>query len=163
MKKTPEGWPRISASLFYDDAGKAIDWLCRAFGFEVRLKVEGDEDVIQHSELTFGDGLIMVSTAGRQNPERGAYPFKSPRSLGGASTAALAIFVDDADAHCERARKAGAKIVDEPSTSDYGDDYWSDRSYRAEDPEGHQWWFMQRLRDQPRERVAPGTTVKHGG
>ena len=147
MKESPEGWPRISASLFYDDAANAIDWLCRAFGFEVRLKVEGEDGRIEHSELTFGDGLVMVSTAGRQNPTRSPYPFKSPRSLGGVSTAALAAYVDDVEAHCERARKAGAKILDEPTTSDYGDDYWSDRSYRAEDPEGHQWWFMQRLRD----------------
>ncbi len=41
MKPTPSGWPRLSSSVFYDDPRAAIDWLCRAFGFEVRLKVEG--------------------------------------------------------------------------------------------------------------------------
>src|SRR5690606_37481574 len=65
-KPAPAGWPRISSAVFYDDAARAIDWLCAAFGFEVRLKVEGDGGRIEHSELTFGDGLIMVgSTGGR--------------------------------------------------------------------------------------------------
>ena len=39
MKPTPPGWPRISTALYYDDAAEAIDWLCKAFGFELRLKV----------------------------------------------------------------------------------------------------------------------------
>lgn len=71
----------------------------------------------------------------------------SPRSIDGNCTQAVCIFVDDVDAHCERARKAGAKIVDEPATTDHGEDYWSDRAYRALDPDGHPWWCLQRLRD----------------
>ena len=59
----------------------------------------------------------------------------------------MMIYVDDADAHCARARAAGAKIVDEPSVHDYGRDYWADRSYGAADPEGHVWWITQRLRN----------------
>lgn len=38
MRSTPAGWPRISTALYYQDPAKAIDWLCRAFGFEVRLR-----------------------------------------------------------------------------------------------------------------------------
>ena len=150
MKPTPAGWPRLSASVFYDDPRAAIDWLCKAFGFEVRLKVEGDDGTIHHSELVFGEALVMVGGTGRADPGKEAYQKNqvSPRSLNGAVTAALCLFVDDADAHCARSRAAGAEIFYEPATSDYGDDYWSDRSYGARDPEGHQWWFMQRLRDQ---------------
>ena len=48
-----------------------------------------------------------------------------------------------------RARAAGAMIFAEPEEHDYGADYWSDRSYGAVDPEGHHWWFTQRLRDRP--------------
>jgi uncharacterized glyoxalase superfamily protein PhnB len=147
MKKTPQGWPRISSSLFYDDAAAAIDWLCHAFGFEVRLRIEGEGGRIEHSELTFGEGLIGVSSTGTK-PGRGhPLPCKSPRELGGSNTQVLCVIVDDADEHCARARAAGAKIVDEPETHDYGDDYWADRSYRAEDLEGHHWWFMHRVRD----------------
>jgi len=144
MKPAPKDWPRISSSLFYDDAPAAIDWLCKAFGFEVRLKVEGEGGRIEHSELTFGDGLIMVgSTDGEKHP---GVIRKSPRSLGGANTQSVFVYVDDADAHCERAKAAGAKITREPVTSDYGDDYWSDRSYGCLDPEGHHWWFAHRIK-----------------
>src|SRR5256885_12656457 len=47
-------------------------------------------------------------------------------------------------AHCARARAAGARIVAEPKTTDYGEDYWTDRGYEAEDLGGHRWWFYQR-------------------
>ena len=57
------------------------------------------------------------------------------------------VFVDDVDAHCARARAAGARIADEPKVHDYGEDYWADRSYGAVDPEGHLWWFTQRVRE----------------
>lgn len=147
MKPSPKGWPRISASVFYDDPRAAIDWLCRAFGFEVRVKVEGEGGQIVHSELTLGDGLIMVGAAGGKSGRKVPVPAKSPRSLGGSVTQALFAYVDDADAHCARARQAGAKILEEPETTDYGAEYWSDRTYRAEDLEGHQWWFAHRVRD----------------
>jgi uncharacterized glyoxalase superfamily protein PhnB len=77
--------------------------------------------------------------------------YASPLDLGDRINQALCMFVDDADAHCAHARARGATIISEPSTHDYGDDYWSDRSYGANDCEGHQWWFMQRLRaEKPR-------------
>jgi len=149
MKPTPAGWPRLSVSVFYDDPHAAITWLCQAFGFEVRLKVEGEDGVIHHSELCFGEALVMVAGTQGQEPWQSSY--RSPRALGGAITQALALFVDDVDAHHAHAVAAGAKIIREPSTSDYGDDYWTDRSYGALDLEGHLWWFMQRLRG-PGER-----------
>ena len=145
--KLPKDWPRLSSAVFYDDPARAIDWLCEAFGFEVRIKVEGEGGRIEHSELTVNEGLIMVGgTDG--TPGRPPVPCRSPKSIQGANTQSLCIIVDDADAHCARARAAGAKITSQPQTVDYGEEYWSDRSYRAEDPEGHQWWFIQRVRDQ---------------
>ena len=147
MKPTPKGWPRISSAVFYDDAGAAIDWLCRAFGFEVRIRVDGENGRVEHSELTFGDdGLVMVGSSGGRSDRAVPLPCKSPKSLDGANTQALCLYVDDADTHCERARSAGAVIVEEPKTTDHGPEYWADRTYRAVDPEGHHWWFMQRVR-----------------
>jgi uncharacterized glyoxalase superfamily protein PhnB len=145
MKPTPPGWPRMSSAVFYQDAAKAIDWLCKAFGFEVRLKVEGDGGAIMHSELQLGpDGLIMVGS--EETPHRPeATHRKSPRSLGGANTQSVMAYVDDVDAHSARAREQGAIITNEPKTTDYGEDYWMDRSYEAVDPEGHHWWFVQRI------------------
>jgi len=140
MKPAPTGWPRISPSLFYDEPRAAIDWLCNAFGFEVRLLVEGDGGAVEHSELTYGDGVVMVS---RTKPDK--FPsLKTPRQAGG-NTQSLMIYVDDVEAHCKRAREAGATIVREPETHDYGGDYWADRGYECRDPGGHHWWIMQRL------------------
>jgi uncharacterized glyoxalase superfamily protein PhnB len=150
----PPGWPQIAASLFYRDPARAIDWLADAFGFEVRLKVEGEPGQIVHSELVYGQGMIMVSgahaagdvvEAGREWKAGHA----SPLDLGGRVNQSLCMFVDDAEAHCANARAHGAEIFSEPAVHDYGDDYWSDRSYGARDLEGHPWWFMQRLRHAP--------------
>jgi len=148
MKQPPEGWPRISSAVFYDDAAAAIDWLCDAFAFEVRLRIEGEGGRIEHSELTYGEGLIMVGSTGGREDRPTPLPCASPRAVGGKNTQMLCVCVEDAEAHCERARKAGAKILDEPTVTDYGEDYWADKTYRAEDPEGHQWYFMQRVRDE---------------
>ncbi len=143
MKNPPEGWPRISSALFYDDAAAAIDWLTRAFGFAVQERVEDEQGRIVHSQLVLDGGLIMVGQTGLQ-PDR-TYQ-QSPQAVAGANTQSLAVYVDDADAHCERARAAGAAITIEPATQDYGEGYWVDRSYGARDLEGHHWWFLQRLR-----------------
>ena len=73
MKSPPAGWPRISSAVFYEDPAKAIDWLAKAFGFEVQVKVEGDDGTIVHSQLVFGGGLVMVGGAGpttRTSPTR---------------------------------------------------------------------------------------------
>jgi uncharacterized glyoxalase superfamily protein PhnB len=144
MKATPPGWPRISTALYYDDASKAIDWLCEAFGFEVQIKVEGDGGRVEHSELVFGGGLIMVGDT-RGKSEKMPYA-RSPSQVGGSNTQNMMVYVDDVEAHCARARAAGAKIVTEIQTVDYGEEYWTDRGYACEDVGGHHWWFYQRLR-----------------
>jgi uncharacterized glyoxalase superfamily protein PhnB len=146
MKSAPQGWPRISSSLCYDDASEAIDWLCRVFGFEVRLKVEGEAGQIVHSELVYGDGVVMVGSIGKKSHRADAMWRRSPREVGGANTQSLMVYVDDVDAHCAMTRAAGATIVSDPKTSDYGEAYWTDRSYQVEDIGGHHWWFVQRLR-----------------
>jgi uncharacterized glyoxalase superfamily protein PhnB len=149
VKPTPSDWPRFSSSLFYQDAATAIDWLCDAFGFEVRLKVEGEHGRIEHSELTYGEGLVMVSQEDPGSARTWKRSMRSPRSLGGMTTQSIMIFVDDVDAHCAHARARGAQIVEEPTLHDYGEDYWADRSYGAVDPEGHLWWMTQRIRNPP--------------
>jgi uncharacterized glyoxalase superfamily protein PhnB len=160
MNKLPRGWPRIAVAAFYDDAGAAIDWLVKTFGFEVVLRIEGEGGRIEHSELAFGnegEAMIMVGSSGGKGEgtdPSGAHR-QSPRAVGGVNTQSMCVTVDDVDAHFARARAAGATIVKEPTTSDYGEDYWVDRSYEAVDLEGHHWWFMQRLRE-------PKTKTKQG-
>lgn len=149
MKPTPPGWPRISTAVYYENAAEAIDWLCRAFGFEVRLKVEGEGGRIEHSELVYGEGLVMVSESTR----REKMPYRrAPGEVGGVNTQNMMVYVDDIEAHCKRAREAGAVIVKEPETTDYGPEYWTDRGYECRDLGGHHWWFYQRLRN-PNEKA----------
>ena len=120
MKDTPKGWPRISSAFFYDDAKAAIAWLVRVFGFEVRLLVEGENGRVEHSELTYGDGLVMVGTTGGKSSRDVPLPCASPRAVGGSNTQALCVFVDDVDAHCAHARAEGA-------TKRYGSELALDR------------------------------------
>jgi uncharacterized glyoxalase superfamily protein PhnB/DNA-binding XRE family transcriptional regulator len=132
VKPPPEKWPRIAPAVFYVDPNAAIDWLERAFGFEARLKVPGADGRIMHSELELHEGVIMVAGSWADR-------FKSPREVGGMNTISLTCFVEDVDEHFERARKAGAKIMQEP------DNAHGMRRYRAQDPEGHEWCFCEHL------------------
>jgi len=125
--------PRLPSNLYptltYDDAPAAIEWLCRAFGFERRLVVPGAEGRVMHSELTLGPGVIMVSSP------KAEFRRVGPRRLDGASSG-MCVRVEDPDAHCARARAAGAKIVRELADEEYGS-----RGYMAEDLEGYSWYF----------------------
>jgi uncharacterized glyoxalase superfamily protein PhnB len=117
-------------SLFYKDAPAAIDWLCRAFGFELLMSVPGTGDrEIAHSELRLGDGIIM---AGSADKERGML---SPSDLL-AINQGLYVYVEDVDGLFARAKAAGAIVEQEPEDPDYGG-----RTCGLRDPEGHRWWF----------------------
>jgi uncharacterized glyoxalase superfamily protein PhnB len=146
MNPTPSDWPRMSSAVVYQNAAAAIDWLCDAFGFEVRITVEGDNGRIEHSELTYGEGLIMVAQEDPQSARSWKRALRSPKSLEGANTQSIMFFVDDAQAHCAHARSRGARIATEPTAINYGEAYWEDLSYCALDPEDHIWWITQRLR-----------------
>src|SRR5271155_3958549 len=136
MRPTPKGWPRLSTAIYYDDAAGAIDWLCQAFGFEVRLKVEGDGGRIEHSELLYGEALIMVAQSGTR-PRHPKFPRgASPRSIDEANTQSVMLCVDSVDERCLRSRAAGATVIEEPTLHDYGAEHWADRSYGALDVEG---------------------------
>jgi len=119
----------IYPSLTYADAAAAIEFLCRAFGFERRLVVPRDDGGVLHSELSLGTSVVMVSSP---RPEDGRRP---PGELGGL-TCTLSLWIDDPDGHCARARAAGAKVVRDLADEEYGG-----RGSVAADPEGHLWYF----------------------
>jgi uncharacterized glyoxalase superfamily protein PhnB len=116
--------------LRYRDAPAAIDWLVKAFGFSEQMVVPGENGTVAHAQLSFGPGVIMLGTA-RDDELR----IKSPRDLGAVS-GGIYVYVEDVEAHCERARAAGAEIVRGLENTDYGS-----REYTARDPEGHLWGF----------------------
>jgi len=149
MKSVPEGWPRLSSAIYYEDAKRAIDWLCAAFGFEVRILVPAEDGSVQHSELIYGDAVIMVCESSKGLAKRFGVASRSPAALKGANTQNLMLYVDDVRSHCARARAEGATITAEPEVHDYGPEYWADRSYGALDLDGHLWWFSERLRNPP--------------
>ncbi len=122
----PASYSRVCPYLNYEDTGAMIDWLAEAFGLVERHR-ESDGETVTHAEMTLGDAVIMMGCPG---PE-----YRNPRSLGQV-TQSLYVFVDDIDAHCDRARRAGAEILEEPADRDYGH-----RRYGAVDPEGHRWYF----------------------
>ena len=147
MKNPPEGWPRISSSLAYDDPGAAIEFLSKAFGFEKRVSYSGEDGQVQHAEMEIGEGLIMLGPSSAEQKRQ------SPASVGGANTQTLMVFVDGVDTHCERARAAGAEITREPE-----DGYYGQRVYGARDPEGHQWFFGEKTREAgPEADLEPDT------
>lgn len=123
---------RIIPAMRYDDAPAAIAWLRDAFGFEEHLVVEGEGDTVAHAQLTLDDGMIMLGSARRD--EHGSLTVQ-PGDAGGV-TQSLYIVVGDVDAHCARARAAGAEIVMEPEEQPYGG-----KLYSCRDPEGHLWNF----------------------
>lgn len=123
----------IHPNLHYRDAHAAIEWLCRTLGFEKRAVHEDGEGGIAHAQLTFGNGLIMLSSArdtvwGRR--------MALPTETGGRVTQCCCLFTADPDAHYAQAVASGAEIVDVLTTQDYGG-----KGYCCRDPEGHLWWI----------------------
>ncbi|RYF95867.1 MAG: VOC family protein [Caulobacteraceae bacterium] len=130
-----EKLPTIGPLLWYQDPRAAIAWLEAAFGFETRLVVDDGKGGVIHSELTLGDGYIMVV-----GPPSGQAA--SPATLSGRSTQSVHIQLEGGlDSRCERARAAGAAIEREPADQPYGD-----RVFTCRDREGHPWSFGQTLR-----------------
>jgi uncharacterized glyoxalase superfamily protein PhnB len=122
----------IIPCLQYGDGHAAIDWLCRAFGFEKHAVHSGPDGTVVHAELRLGPAFVMLGS----NPSTcQTMNWKSPRGAG-CVTQTVYIVVDDPDAHHDRAKAAGAEIVRELNNTDYGS-----REYGARDPEGHLWHF----------------------
>jgi len=132
-------WPSLSSSLCYRDPKAALEWLETAFGFEPTMVILAEDGALMHSQMRYGDGMIMVGNEWSAD-------HSSPANIGGKNTQTIHVQLDaDLDGHCERARAAGAEILQEPETQPYGD-----RTYRARDPEGHIWTFGQTI-----EVIAP--------
>ena len=135
--------PSFASGVIYQDPKAALDCLEKAFGFEPVMVVINEDGTLGHSEMRFGDGLIYVGREWDDN-------HKSPASLRGKNTQSLSVHLPSGlDEHCERARKAGARIVREPV-----DQFYGDRSYMAVDPEGHVWSFSQTIKEMSNEEMA---------
>ena len=124
----------IIPSLRYRDALAAIDWLCGAFGFEKQAVYTDDKGIVQHAQLTFGNGMIMLGSVA--NGSAWGERIAQPDETGGRETQGPCVIVSDCAAHSARAKAAGAHMIDELQTKEYGG-----AGYSCRDPEGHLWWF----------------------
>ena len=127
--------PGVIPQLAYRDIEAALGWLARAFGFREREdgRFVGPDGRVGHAEMDLGNGGFFMMGS------HGGHGLGSPARIGGASQM-LCVFVNDVDAHCARARAAGATI-----RAELEDKFWGDRTYEAVDLEGHVWAFHQRL------------------
>ncbi len=133
--------PTVVPMPTYEDVARASVWLCDAFGFSERERYT-DDGRVTTAVLAAGDGMILLGFA---TPE-----YRSPRAHAEACEQArkwaevpyvidgVLVHVDDAREHYERATRAGATILSELEETDHG------RRYRAADPEGHRWMFVER-------------------
>src|SRR5690606_30919157 len=126
--------PTFGSAIACKDPAAALQWLEQAFGFDVNMMIEDEAGKLVHSAIGLRDGYIMVGDEWAAN-------IKAPASTEGANTQRLSVHLPSGiDAHCERARAAGARITMEPADMAYGA-----RSYLAVDPEGHEWDFSMPL------------------
>ncbi len=127
----------ITPYLLYEDVASALDWLRDAFGFEEVLRFKGESGEVNHAEMRIGGDSLYLGDPGGD--------YRSPKQLGQRSSL-VHVYVDDVDAHFERAKAAGAEIEREPTDQPYGD-----RRYDAYDLEGQLWSFATRGKEVPPE------------
>jgi uncharacterized glyoxalase superfamily protein PhnB len=141
--------PAFIPSIIYKDNSAALEWLQTAFAFEPSEVLTDSQNNIVHAEMTHDDGIIMVGS-------EFATWAKSPESVGGSNTQRVHVrLIHDIDAHCERARRCGAKIAMEPA-----DQFYGDRTYMAIDLEGHHWTFSQAVKQVSTAEMEQATGFK---
>ncbi len=115
--------------VYYPDVRAAVAWLTEAFGFVERTRIgEG-----HRAQMSIGaDGaMIVAEPPGGHRDENRADPSHQ-----------IKLRVDDVEAHFERARRHGARVLEPPTDREYGE-----RDCTVEDLAGHQWQFSQTMRD----------------
>lgn len=133
MNSAKETRSTVIPALSYRDPKRAVEWLCATFGFDRHAVYTGEDGGIEHAQLAFGNGMVMLgpvrdSEFGRQMAQ--------PDQIGGRQTQTTYLVVADVDAHYAHAKGAGAEIVIDIKDEDYGG-----RDYTCRDPEGHMWTF----------------------
>ncbi len=134
--------------VVYQDVADAIAWLTKAFGFTEHYRHGEPGGPISGAQMHLGNAWIMVNgaRAGRV----------SPAQLG-CGMQSLTVFVEDVDAHFQRAKAAGAKIVEDLHETVYGE-----RQYGAVDLDGHHWLFSRHARDVSPEEWGATVSEKEG-
>ena len=107
--------------LIYPDPSAAAEWLAKAFGFTIRLRIAN-----HRIQMKAGEGCFTIAEG--TTPPNGSH--------------IMQVRIEDATGHCERARRSGAVVVTEPADQPFGE-----RQYDARDFCGHRWNFTETLND----------------
>ncbi len=122
----------VIPGLRYRNAPAMIDWLCKALGFEKQVVIASPDGVVMHSQLTFGNGMIMIGSVGSGTATSNL--LRQPDEIDGAETQAPYLVVSDIDAIYANAKRAGARMLIDLEKKSHG---W--KSFCCTDPEGHVW------------------------
>lgn len=131
----------VVPTLVYEDVGKAIEWLCEAFGFSERFRY-GPPDEPAGALLNVGDGGSVFLTVARtgQSPK---WPDEAQlRPPDAEVTHSVGVHVDDVDDRYARVERCGARILNPPETYPFGE-----RQFTVVDLAGHRWTFTQSVAD----------------
>jgi uncharacterized glyoxalase superfamily protein PhnB len=123
--------PQVVPYLLYEDAGAAMNWLIRTFGFTERVRDRQGDGTVRHGELLLDDGgVIMLGSPGAG--------FRGPARLGEV-TQLQCITITDLAAHREHTQAEGANVSEISIRANRA------HSYTVDDPEGHRWYFSEPL------------------
>jgi len=127
-------WPALAPYITVRDGQASIQFYARAFGFEAYGEVmRYDDGRVQHASMRLGDAAIMLG------PEEGSMGLKTPVA-GTPDSLTLYVYVPSVDQLAERARRAGATVVQAPA-----DQFWRDRTAVFKDADGYHWTFATHL------------------
>ena len=112
----------VIPELPYRDLNEAIDWLCKVFGFTLRVRIAN-----HRAQLNVGDGAVVLT--------------EQPSDQGHCSQSVM-VRVESVDKHHERSLQHAAKILRRPADYPYGE-----RQYTVEDFAGNRWTFSQSIAD----------------
>jgi uncharacterized glyoxalase superfamily protein PhnB len=132
VKAIPEGYHSVTPSLVVKGAAKLIDFLKEAFGAEEAFRMPAPGGEIMHAEVKIGDSIVMLEDALRQS----------------ATASSLLLYVTDVDRVYQRAIRAGATSVSEPSNM-----FWGDRMAVVTDQFGNQWAIATHVEDVPPQEM----------
>jgi uncharacterized glyoxalase superfamily protein PhnB len=130
----PDGYRTVTPYLVLENAADVLEFAKQAFGAEEKFRMEQPNGSIGHAELVIGDSVVMVGSAGPENP---------------AMPAMIHLYVDDCDTTYERALAAGGTSVREPENQFYGD-----RSAGVRDSTGNLWWIATHVEDVSEDEMA---------
>jgi PhnB protein len=132
VKPIPDGYHSVTPQLNVKNAAKLIDFMKQAFGAEERMRMPGPGGALMHAEVKIGDSIVMMSDAVREAPMPGS----------------IFLYVEDVDAVYQRALRAGATSVMEPTNM-----FWGDRFASVKDGFGNQWGIATHKEDVPPEEM----------